>query len=320
MRARGIKPSFFDNEELAELSTAHRLLFVGLWCLADREGRLEDRPARVKKQLFGYDGDTPIDAMLDDLGGKGFLLRYEVDGRRFIWLPTFTKHQKPHHNESVSVIPAFSGELSTIVASASGQGSKHFALTPSSLTPDSGLLTPDRLMERGSKSHFEKFSGFYLEAFAYMGDAMPEMTVKRLEEWTDAYPRINFANEMMLARDWIMENETKRPKKSPFRFLSNWFKREAKKITEAIPKTDPNYAERDMAAMAEDAARKKEPISKEVRDAVREQVRGMPGSPRKRRPLPRMAPPTAEEIAATDGLKKTKHISEVLKGSAIQRD
>ena len=41
--ARNIKPAFFANEFLAELPCEARLLFIGLWTLADRRGRLEDR-------------------------------------------------------------------------------------------------------------------------------------------------------------------------------------------------------------------------------------------------------------------------------------
>ena len=44
MRARNIKPGFFKNDALAELDFAGRLLFIGLWGIADRAGRLEDRP------------------------------------------------------------------------------------------------------------------------------------------------------------------------------------------------------------------------------------------------------------------------------------
>ena len=42
-RARLLKPGFFTNEDLCELPAFGRLLFAGLWTIADREGRLEDR-------------------------------------------------------------------------------------------------------------------------------------------------------------------------------------------------------------------------------------------------------------------------------------
>jgi hypothetical protein len=47
-RTRQIKPGFFKNDELAELPIEARLLFAGLWTIADREGRLEDRPKKIK--------------------------------------------------------------------------------------------------------------------------------------------------------------------------------------------------------------------------------------------------------------------------------
>lgn len=55
MRARNIKPGFFKNEDISECSPSARLLFIGLWMLADREGRLEYRPKRWKGELFPYE-------------------------------------------------------------------------------------------------------------------------------------------------------------------------------------------------------------------------------------------------------------------------
>src|SRR5262245_4448792 len=59
-RARLLKPGFFTNEDLVELPPAARLLFAGLWTLADREGRLEDRPKRIKLAVLPYD-DVDVD-------------------------------------------------------------------------------------------------------------------------------------------------------------------------------------------------------------------------------------------------------------------
>ena len=47
-RARNIKPSFFTNELLGTEDPMVSLTFAGLWCLADKEGILEDRPLRIK--------------------------------------------------------------------------------------------------------------------------------------------------------------------------------------------------------------------------------------------------------------------------------
>jgi hypothetical protein len=145
MRARGIKPGFFTNEELAECSAFARLLFPGLWMLADREGRLEDRPKRIRGEVFPYD-DVDADALLSELEAHGFILRYEAGSQRFIQVVKFSAHQRPHGNERESKIPPCAEALTTMVESAYDHGDKDLlprskALRPDSLIPDS--LTPD---------------------------------------------------------------------------------------------------------------------------------------------------------------------------------
>lgn len=102
-RSRNIKPGFFRNELLAECSPLTRLLFAGLWCLADRAGRLEDRPKRIRAEVLPYD-DGSVDEMLNELDQAGFILRYQVGGLRFIQVQNFAKHQNPHHREAESTI------------------------------------------------------------------------------------------------------------------------------------------------------------------------------------------------------------------------
>jgi len=110
MRARVIKPAFFDNESLADCSTETRLLFIGLWCIADREGRLEDRPRKIKAEVFPYDNfDTEI--LLEQLQKNGLIIRYEADGIKCIMIPNFLKHQKPHSNEVESTLPPCQKDL-----------------------------------------------------------------------------------------------------------------------------------------------------------------------------------------------------------------
>lgn len=104
-RIRSLKPGFFTNEHLAELSFAHRLCFAGLWTLADRSGRLEDRPKRIKAALFPYD-DIDVEQLLNGLSEKDFILRYDADGVPAIAIPTFERHQRPKKDEHASALPA----------------------------------------------------------------------------------------------------------------------------------------------------------------------------------------------------------------------
>lgn len=108
MRARNIKPGFWKNEDLVELPFEHRLLFVGLWMLADREGRLEDRPKRIKMELFPCD-NVNVDAGLEDLTSMGLLERYDYQGVKVILITKFAEHQSPHHSEKRSELPGKTG-------------------------------------------------------------------------------------------------------------------------------------------------------------------------------------------------------------------
>lgn len=109
-RARNIKPSFFSNELLAELPAFDRLLFIGLWCLADREGRLEDRPKRIKMELFPCDS-YDVHSGLADLCAAGFVTRYQVEGHSVVEIVNFHKHQSPHGSEKDSTLPDKDGYL-----------------------------------------------------------------------------------------------------------------------------------------------------------------------------------------------------------------
>ena len=68
-RIRTIKPEFFDDEDIAAMSFQARLAFIGLWLQADREGRLKDRPMRLKARIFPFD-DVDMDGILDHVHGQ----------------------------------------------------------------------------------------------------------------------------------------------------------------------------------------------------------------------------------------------------------
>lgn len=109
-RIRYLKPDFFKDEDLAELPFEARLFFAGLWNFADKAGRLEDRPQRLKVEIFPYD-KVDIEKCLNLLSkpkngsGKPFIQRYMAKEERYIQIVNWDKHQKPHNTEKDSEIP-----------------------------------------------------------------------------------------------------------------------------------------------------------------------------------------------------------------------
>lgn len=104
-RSRNLKPGFFTNDLLAEIAPLGRLLFQGLWCHSDREGRLIDRPKKLKAEILPYD-ECDVNSLLNDLEKHGFIIRYVIDSIAYIQVVNFVKHQNPHIKEQASEIPA----------------------------------------------------------------------------------------------------------------------------------------------------------------------------------------------------------------------
>lgn len=140
MRSRNIKPGFFKNYQLGRLPYEVRLMFEGLWCLADRRGRLKDEPMQIKAEIFPYDhlDEHQTSTMLDLLQTGAFISRYQTKGNRYIQIINFEKHQYPHVREQDSTIPAPGKPgASTSLAPDKPGGN------PDVLNPESPILNPD---------------------------------------------------------------------------------------------------------------------------------------------------------------------------------
>lgn len=90
-KIRGIKPDFWTDEDIADLSIPARLLFIGMWTYACDNGHLDDKPRQLKMKVFPAD-DIDIAPLLDELARAR---RIERDGIT-ITIPKFAFHQRPH--------------------------------------------------------------------------------------------------------------------------------------------------------------------------------------------------------------------------------
>ena len=144
-RTRLLKPGFFSNDLLAECAPLARLLFAGLWTLVDRDGRMECRHAKIKAQILPYDA-CDVGVLLGQLADRGFVQVYEVDGKTYVQVDGFAKHQNPHPKETSDGLPEppkNTGETQCHGNSVTSRGnsgtSRAFSLLPS---PSSLPLSP----------------------------------------------------------------------------------------------------------------------------------------------------------------------------------
>jgi hypothetical protein len=104
-RIRSIKPEYFDDPDIGQLSAEAALTFIGIWTEADKRGRLVDDPRRLKVRVRPYSSADFI-ATLAELVDAGFLIRYQSsDGVKLLQVRSFERHQKTHKLEPDSHYP-----------------------------------------------------------------------------------------------------------------------------------------------------------------------------------------------------------------------
>lgn len=97
-RKRIIDPAFWTDAKIVQLPFQFRLLFIGLWNLADDEGRLESNLGDISNRLFPRD-EVDIETGIDYLAALGLIQVYS-DGtyeEPLVQIVNFTKYQKISH-------------------------------------------------------------------------------------------------------------------------------------------------------------------------------------------------------------------------------
>jgi hypothetical protein len=100
-RIRTIKPEFFTSEDIVELSPLARLLYIAIWCEADKEGRLVWKPATFKLRYMPGD-NCDIVALCKEITDRGLVVLY---GNGYALIPTFKSHQHINPREAASQLP-----------------------------------------------------------------------------------------------------------------------------------------------------------------------------------------------------------------------
>lgn len=96
-RKRMIDPSIWQSEDFSKLSTLAKLVFIGLFSLADDEGRGRCNPVYLKSTLFPYEEgirSADIDKTLSEISSNMSAIFYSCDGSSYYSLYNWNTWQK----------------------------------------------------------------------------------------------------------------------------------------------------------------------------------------------------------------------------------
>lgn len=101
-RIRSIKPEFFTSEVIASLPISARLTFIGLWTHVDDNGVTVDNAKLIMAALWPLEDDpretlASVSGDLARLSTAGLIQRYEVSGRRYLFVSGWDEHQRVSH-------------------------------------------------------------------------------------------------------------------------------------------------------------------------------------------------------------------------------
>lgn len=111
-RKRMIDPNIWQSEDFSKLSTLAKLVFIGLFSLADDEGRGRSNPVYLKSSLFPYEEgirSADIDKTLSEISSNMSVIFYSCDGSSYYSLYKWNDWQKIDR-PSESKIPEYNKE------------------------------------------------------------------------------------------------------------------------------------------------------------------------------------------------------------------
>ena len=111
-RIRTIKPQFWRSPDIMALDYFQRLLFIGLFNLADDYGRGVYNPASIAADLFITEFSlnphgvlTEVSNAFAEYSKRSMVAVYEVENRQYFQIMNWNDHQKVNRKTDSSIPP-----------------------------------------------------------------------------------------------------------------------------------------------------------------------------------------------------------------------
>lgn len=195
-RIRTIKPEFFTSEDIVSLSPMARILYIALWCEADREGRLVWKPLTFKLRYLPAD-DCDIKALCNEIVERGLVRLY---GEGYAVIPAFGAHQHINPRESASQLP---DPCASVTRAARVGTRKQRASDVQGGREGKG--------KEGNEDSGEPRGDSPPAAIIPLVDGTEAVfTQAQVDDWGRAYPAVDVAQQLRQMRAWCNANPTRR--------------------------------------------------------------------------------------------------------------
>lgn len=241
MPNRIIKESICSSDTIDGLSWFEEVVFYRLMVNCDDYGRFDGRAAIIKNRLFPLKDNLTAKAVsnaVNALANSGLVVLYEFEGKPYLYLPTWNKHQSVRAKKSKYPSPEEATKTSEINckqmnANVTVIQSNSYSYSESNNSPE--VQAPSVLtMPLVDGSEFD-------------------IVQSDINEWQDAYPAVDVMQELKKMRLWCKDHPKNRKTKTGVRkFITGWLDREQNRggkvgqtVTASKPAPPPNAAKRE---------------------------------------------------------------------------
>lgn len=237
MPNRILKESICTSDTIDKLSWFEEVFFYRLIVCCDDYGRMDARPAILKARLFPLKNvtDKQVESALSTLQAIGMIHVYKCDGKPYLQLLTWEKHQRLRNSKKKYPAPEDAdscGELRRVAASC-------------------GLTRAGAESQSQSQSQYESESNTNdcaeqapapppVATLPLNDDSEYPVTQEQVDEWKELYPAVDVMQQLRCMRGWLNANKTRRKTRAGIlRFINGWLAKEQNRGRASPPLQPP---------------------------------------------------------------------------------
>lgn len=223
MPNRILKESICTSDNLDKLSAFQETVFYRLIVNCDDFGRFDARPKLLASKLFPLKEIriNQIQAALRALTSAGLVILYEVDGKPYLQMKTWDKHQQIRTKKSK--FPGAEDKNSTLISS---DINCNQMISNDCLNPIQSEYESEYESNPNFSTEQTDVGSIPIFGLPLNDGSTFEISQKKYDEWLLLYPAVDIMQELRKMKGWLDSNPKKRKTKTGIvRFITGWLSR-----------------------------------------------------------------------------------------------